>query len=99
MIFAVLFEDDVARADEIRRQYLPAHLAFLERHSTLIQAAGPLQQADGSAAGGLWLVSAERDQVERLVREDPFWPTGLRRSVQILAWKQVFADGARCQTG
>ncbi len=30
----------------------------------------------------------------RLVREDPFWPTGLRRSVRILEWRQVFVDGA-----
>ena len=35
------------------------------------------------------------DVVEALVKEDPFWPTGLRRSVRILGWSQVFADGKR----
>ena len=28
-----------------------------------------------------------------LVHEDPFWPTGLRKSVRVLLWKRVFADG------
>jgi hypothetical protein len=26
---------------------------------------------------------------------DPFWPTGLRKAVRVLAWMQVFADGKR----
>jgi hypothetical protein len=30
-----------------------------------------------------------------LFANDPFWPTGLRRSARVLAWKQVYADGAR----
>jgi uncharacterized protein YciI len=29
------------------------------------------------------------------VKADPFWPTGLRHSVRILSWSQVFADGKR----
>jgi uncharacterized protein YciI len=33
--------------------------------------------------------------VAALYRADPFWPTGLRRSVRVLAWSQVFADGKR----
>ena len=82
MLYAVLFEDDPAKTGE-RRRHMPAHLAFLEREADRIRAAGPL--LDGEAgAGGLWLVEA-----------DPFWPTGLRRSVRILAWRQVFSDGRR----
>jgi uncharacterized protein len=30
-----------------------------------------------------------------LVRSDPFWPTGLRETVRVLQWTQVFADGRR----
>jgi hypothetical protein len=95
-LFAVLFEDDPARA-EVRGELMPAHLAFLERNAARVQAAGPLKNAaDGASAGGLWLVDAsDKDAVDSLVREDPFWPTGLRRSVSVLEWKQVFADGAR----
>jgi uncharacterized protein YciI len=34
-------------------------------------------------------------EVERLVQADPFWSTGLRKSVQIMAWNWVFANGVR----
>lgn len=96
MLYAVLFEDDSARAAEIRREVLPAHLAFLERNAAHIQAAGPLRARSGEPAGGLWLVQADDPAaVDALVRADPFWPTGLRRSVRILGWSQVFAEGRR----
>ena len=35
------------------------------------------------------------EAVQALYRADPFWPTGLRKSVQVLRWRQVFADGHR----
>ncbi|WP_424978473.1 hypothetical protein [Leisingera sp. S232] len=42
----------------------------------------------------MWLVEAEAsDAVLRMVHADPFWPTGLRKSVQILQWRQVFCEG------
>ena len=96
MIYVVLFEDDESRAD-MRPKHMPAHLAFLERNATNIRAAGPLKQADsGVGAGGLWLVEAESaEAVQSLVETDPFWSTGLRKSVRVLEWTQVFADGKR----
>ena len=49
---------------------------------------------DGSPAGGIWIVEAEGiDAVKALYQADPFWPTGLRKSVRVLEWTQVFADG------
>ena len=58
--------------------------------------AGPLRAPTGDPAGGLWLVEADScDVVDALVKEDPFWPTGLRRSVRIVSWSQVFANGKR----
>ncbi|MEW6343935.1 MAG: YciI family protein [Paraburkholderia sp.] len=96
MLFAVLFEDDEACANEVRSRYMRDHLDFLERSASMVKAAGPLRQNEDAPAGGLWLVEAEsRDAVDQLVRSDPFWPTGLRRSVRVLAWQQVFADGTR----
>lgn len=94
MLYAVLFEDDPARVDA-RHRHMADHLAFLETEAERIRAAGPLR--DGAAgAGGLWLVEAASESAVRtLVESDPFWPTGLRRSVRILAWHQVFADGRR----
>jgi len=94
MLFVVLFKDNTDRADDIRRQHMPAHLAFLKRHGGAIKAAGPLRDQQNAPAGGLWLVEAAvPGDVEKLVQEDPFWPTGLRRTVRILTWMQVFADG------
>lgn len=91
-----MFEDNDDRAD-MRAKHMPDHLAFLERNSPSIRAAGPLKEAEGgSAAGGLWLVTAEHHgAVQALVEADPFWPTGLRKQVRILEWTQVFADGRR----
>ncbi|MGE0120158.1 MAG: YciI family protein [Dongiaceae bacterium] len=96
MLYIVMFEDDSSRA-EMRQRYMQDHLAFLERNADRIRAAGPLRDAATDVpAGGLWLVEAESaDVVTALYREDPFWPTGLRRSVRVLTWSQVFADGKR----
>lgn len=95
-IHAVLFEDNEAKAPK-RQQFMPDHLRFLEKNQPAIQAAGPLLEApSGAGAGGLWLVEANSAaDVQALVEEDPFWPTGLRKSVRILEWTQVFADGQR----
>src|SRR6516162_5384424 len=52
----------------------PSHLEFLERHRAEIRAAGPLIEADGLGAGGLWLVEAEDPAaVTALVERYPFW--------------------------
>ncbi|WP_374655219.1 YciI family protein [Dongia sp.] len=94
MIYAVLFEDDFARAVEVRRRFMPEHLAFLERHGDRILAAGPLCDPAGEPAGGLWLVDAEHaENVTALIESDPFWPAGLRRSHRILPWQRVFNQG------
>ena len=96
MLYAVFFEDNTELGPALRQQHLPAHLAFLEKHKTRFAAAGPLLSADGEAEGGLWLVdSDDRENVVALVKEDPFWPTGLRKSYRIAIWKQVFAEGRR----
>jgi uncharacterized protein YciI len=96
MLYAVLFEDDPSLGSDVRRQHMPAHLSFLERNAAQIKAAGPLRVSSGDPAGGLWIVEADSsDAVDALIREDPFWPTGLRRSVRVLGWSQVFADSKR----
>jgi uncharacterized protein YciI len=94
MMYAVLFIDNPAHADQ-RQRFMQDHLAFLEKNAARILAAGPLQE-NGAGAGGLWLVEADNaDAVVALVHADPFWPTGLRQSVRLLAWTHVFADGRR----
>jgi uncharacterized protein len=96
MLYVVLFEDNPNLGSDVRLQHLPAHLAFLAKHATQIKAAGPLRASSGEPAGGLWIIDADSlAAIDALVKEDPFWPTGLRSSVRVLLWSQVFADGKR----
>jgi uncharacterized protein YciI len=88
MKYAVLFEDNDEFA-HMRPKFMADHLQFLGDNSETIEAAGPMK--DGRTqdpAGGLWIVEA-------LVEADPFWPTGLRKSIQILEWTQVYVDGKK----
>jgi uncharacterized protein len=96
MTYAVLFEDNDSHA-EMRAKHMGDHLAFLERNAGRIRAAGPLTDTDtGASAGGLWLVEADNPKaVKSLIETDPFWPTGLRKSVRVLQWTQVFANGEK----
>lgn len=96
MKFIILFEDAPDADPSIRKTHMEQHLSFLESHSDMIEAAGQLSDDGGGGRDGLWIVEAERkEDVEHLIHEDPFWPTGLRKSFAILKWTQVFAAGSR----
>ena len=96
MPYIILFEDAENIPADLRQRHLDAHLDFLEANSDRITAAGPLHSTEGTGAGGLWLVDTETpEDAEALIRVDPFWPTGLRKSWRILRWTQVYADGKR----
>jgi len=96
MKYAVLFEDNDEFAHK-RPQFMADHLQFLGDNSDKIDAAGPLKDtANQEPAGGLWIVEADdAAQVQALVEADPFWPTGLRQSIRILEWTQVYANGRK----
>lgn len=96
MMFIVLFEDHPDADPDIRKTHMAAHLAFLEANADRVKAAGPLADPDGKGRDGLWIVEmGGAEDVAQLIREDPFWPTGLRKSYAIIPWRQVFAEGAR----
>ena len=96
MKYVILFEDNDEFA-HMRQQHMADHLEFLGRNSDMIESAGPMREADGvTPAGGIWIVEAEdAAQVQALVEEDPFYPTGLRQSIRILEWTQVYANGQK----
>jgi len=85
-----MFEDNEEKAGK-RAEFMKDHLAFLRSNAERISAAGPVKDTKtGSPAGGLWLVSAvSPEEVIALVKADPFWPTGLRKSFRILEWTKV----------
>jgi uncharacterized protein YciI len=96
-VYCVAFEDDEAFIG-MRRDHMPAHLAFLAANPA-IRAAGPLLAATGpdgealAGSGGMWLVDGlDKAAIEALVKADPFWPTGLRKAVRIMEWRLVHAD-------
>jgi uncharacterized protein YciI len=94
MLYIIHFHDDMDADPGIRPRFMQQHLAFLSENKAVIRAAGPLKEQDGAVNSGLWLVDVETvDQAWELVKADPFWPTGLRDTVEIKHWAQVFADG------
>lgn len=96
MKFIILFEDVPDADADIRGTHMSRHLDFLEKNSDKITAAGPLSDTAGAGRDGLWIVEASSvDDVDLLVHQDPFWPTGLRKSYAIIKWTQVYAEGAR----
>ncbi|WP_338550794.1 YciI family protein [Roseovarius phycicola] len=94
MTFIVLFEDADGK-EHLRQAHMADHLAFLAANAGIITAAGPLFAANGDGHGGMWNVATEDvASVEALVRADPFYPTGLRKTYTVLEWRHVFRDGA-----
>ena len=94
MTHIILLEDAPDASPDIRKTHMAAHLDFLESHADIISAAGPLHNGQGH--DGLWILETDDvDKIEALIRADPFWPTGLRKSYTILKWTQVFANGQR----
>lgn len=96
MKFVVLFEDAPEADPDIRKAHMSQHLDFLERNSDKIEAAGPLSDPAQDGRDGLWVVNAGApEEIDQLIHEDPFWPTGLRKSYAIIGWTQVYANGSR----
>ncbi|MCH7777381.1 MAG: hypothetical protein IH878_12710 [Gemmatimonadetes bacterium] len=62
-----------------------------------IRSSPPLKDTEGDVpAGGLWIVQADSPWIARsLIEADPFWPTGLRKSVRVLEWTRVFSGSKR----
>ena len=99
MLFIIQFEDVYAeqpgRLPE-RAQHMADHLAFLADHGDQVVAAGALRSSsDGVPTGGIWIINAEsKAAVEALYQGDPFWKTGLRKSVRVSHWAKAHWSAA-----
>jgi uncharacterized protein len=93
MLFVVRFTDNPARL-HIRKQFLPAHLAWLGRHRQSVLLAGSLRpEPEGTPVGAFWIVEAQsKAEVEALLPTDPFWAQGLRQGVEILHFSKAFPE-------
>lgn len=93
MLFIVLFSDKPDCA-EIRAANLQAHIDWLEKHKDLIPIGGSLRHELGETPkGGLWIVHADsKEQIENLIKSDPFFIAGLRQHYEILHWSKANAE-------
>lgn len=93
MLYIVRFTD---KPDSLalRKEFLAAHIAWLDQHKDTILVAGSLRPDQGQdAVGGLWIVEAPgKADIERLLQSDPFWVQGLRQSCEILYWSKAFPE-------
>jgi uncharacterized protein YciI len=93
MLFSVRFHDRSDRAN-VRREYLPAHIAWLDEHRHMVLVGGSLRKEQGeNPVGGLWLVEApDKNAVEALISSDPFTIHGLREQYEIFFWSKAFPE-------
>lgn len=93
MFFVVRFTDK-PECLPIRKQFLPAHLQWLEQHQGAVLVAGSLRpEPEAAPVGAFWVVEAEsKSAVEALLLTDPFWVHGLRQSVEVLHLSKAFPE-------
>jgi len=93
MLFVVRFTDHQHRL-HIRKQFLPAHLEWLEAHKKNVLVPGSLRpEPDAAPVGACWIVEAQgKSEVEHLLQSDPFWVQGLRQTCEIMLWLKAFPD-------
>ena len=93
MLFAVIFTDKLAHG-EVRAANLQAHIEWLEQNKKVVPLAGSLRHELGETpTGGLWIAEADsKAQVEALLKTDPFYMAGLRKSYEVLHWSKANAQ-------
>lgn len=87
MLFAFIFTNEPER-ENIRVQYLSAHLDWFEANRDIIPIGGALMSDLGQTpSGGLWISHAKsKKKLEELLETDPFYINEVRRSYQIHHW-------------
>lgn len=93
MLFAVIFTDKLGYG-EVRSGNLLAHSDWLEKNKELVPIGGSLRREVGDTPiGGLWIADVEsKEQLEDLIKTDPFYVAGLRESYEILHWSKANPD-------
>jgi uncharacterized protein len=93
MLFAVIFTDKAGHG-AVRTQNLTAHIEWLEQNRAVIPVGGSLRREPGETPrGGLWIANANsKEELDALLRTDPFFTSGLRESYEILYWSKANAE-------
>ena len=91
---------DVADSAALRREYLEAHLAYIEKVMDRIAVAGPLfteDSPDDMNASCFIYRTVDLDEARALLREDPYYRAGLYEEVEFRAFRPaagVWVGGA-----
>ena len=90
MLFVVLFTDKQG-CGHIRSLYSQKHIEWLETNKEVIPVGGSLKVELGQVPkGGLWIAEADsKQQLDDLLKTDPFYTSGLRQSYEILHWSKA----------
>ena len=93
MLFAVIFTDKIG-SGKVRAANLEAHIQWLEANREVIPVGGSLRLELGQTPqGGLWIAHAEsKEQLDQLLKTDPFYTFGLRESYEIFHWSKANAE-------
>ena len=96
MLFVAMMEDEPSKLGE-RDKHRAAHLAYVESKLGTLQTAGPMHDPDtGDRLGATWMIEAPDAKAARaVVEDDPLYKLGVRKSVRLVQWKQVFKDGKK----
>jgi uncharacterized protein YciI len=90
MLFALIFNDKPDQT-ELRNTMLRAHIDWLEEQKEIIPIGGSLRREPGQTpVGGLWIAEAEsKEELEKCLKTDPFYTSGLRQSYEIFYWSKA----------
>jgi uncharacterized protein len=80
---------------ELRAAMRADHLAYMQRHTAHVLAAGGfLDETDNACGGGIIIVDFDRrEAAERFAANDPYKLAGLFERVEIIRWRKVIFDG------
>lgn len=93
----VIITKDKADSLQLRLATRDVHLAYLDKHTSKLLAAGALLNDDGSGGdGGLIIYDTDDKAVAKdFIDNDPFTKAGLFESVSIRRWRKAYLDGSK----
>ena len=90
----VIFCKDKPDSLDLRMTNRPAHLEFARGFGERLKLAGPiLTEKEGSPCGSLVVIEGESvEEVEGLLKQDPYCKAGLFQSTEVRPWLPVAGD-------
>ena len=93
MLFVIRFTDK-PDSQTIRKQYLDAHVSWLDKRRESVLVAGSLrEELNSNPVGAFWVIEAKsKSEAAEIFKSDPFWINGMREKVEIYHWSKAFPE-------